>query len=55
MVTDEPDALKAHVRICGSPGRATARGDPASGRVAEWQSGRVALRQESLGKEEGMF
>jgi hypothetical protein len=29
-MTDEPDASKAHVRICGSPGRATARGDPAT-------------------------
>jgi hypothetical protein len=25
---EEPDAVVPHVRICGSPGRATARGDP---------------------------
>jgi len=27
---DEPDALNGHVRICGRPGRAIARADPAS-------------------------
>jgi hypothetical protein len=25
---EEPDAVVPHVRICGSPGRATAQGDP---------------------------
>jgi hypothetical protein len=46
-VTDEPDALKAHVRICGSPGWATARGDPAERRALALGSTvprRVSLR-----------
>jgi len=30
---DEPCASKTQARICGSPGRVTARGDPAVGRL----------------------
>ena len=48
MLLEEPNALIAHVRVCGSLGRATARGHPVVDKVALPENTRVEFEPRVL-------